>query len=105
MYLISNLISANPNASWPYRYFRLYDASGNSKCELVEMNFYGFKSSDTVESNGNLTCDVEVSVNQSPAKVFTSAVSYIGSKTYIIQSIIPNYGDMNGATPISIELD
>ena len=83
MYLISNL-GPNPDLSKPYRYFRLYDASGKSDCELVEIILYGFKTSDAVESNGNLSCDVDVSINKSTNKIFTSAISYVGSKTYTI---------------------
>ena len=86
MYLVSNLIStgANTDISKPFRYFRLYDETGKSKCELVEVNLYGFISSDAVESNGDLTCDISISINNSSEKIFKSSASYIGSKTSVV---------------------
>ena len=62
MFLISNLINggASTDIEKPFRYLRLSDKTGVSKCELVEIVVYGYETSDNTESNGNLTCPISV---------------------------------------------
>lgn len=62
MYLIDTLIStgASSNIAKPFRKLRLSDSTGKSSCELVEIKIYGFKTSDTVEVSGNLSCPISV---------------------------------------------
>lgn len=107
LYLIDNLISTGSlsTIASPYRYFRLSDTTGASKCELVEIKIFGWKTSEVVESAGDLTCPLSVQVNGSAVSTLTSSVVYTAALTYIVKSVAPNYGDVSGSTPITITLD
>lgn len=62
MYLIDSLISTTSDAtlkanlSGAYSQFRISDSKGDSKCELVEIEVFGWKQSSVAESGNTLTC-------------------------------------------------
>lgn len=69
------------------------------------MELFGWKSSSLVENGDTLTCSVSVSVNNSTPVSTGSNVIYDKTKTFIIQSITPNYGNISGNTDVTITLD
>lgn len=111
MYLIDTLVSTTSDAvlkanlKKAYNQFRIYDSDGSSKCELVEIELFGWKQSTVVESGDTLTCPIDVSVNGSTVKPVGSNVVYDKTKTYLVKSISPNYGDVAGNTAITVTLD
>ncbi|EAR99597.2 IPT/TIG domain protein (macronuclear) [Tetrahymena thermophila SB210] len=111
MYLVDNLISTTTdstlqnNLKAAYNKFRIYDASGLSKCQLVEIELFGWKQSAITEVGNTLTCPVSISVNNSPSVSTSSNVVYDKDKTFLISSVTPNYGDVSGGSIITINLD
>lgn len=111
MYLIDTLVSTTSDAALKanlkkaYNQFRIYDSKGDSKCELVEIELFGWKQSTVVESGDTLTCPIDVSVNGSTVKTVGSNIVYDKTKTYLVKSISPNYGDVAGNTAITVTLD
>ncbi|KAL4508253.1 hypothetical protein ABPG72_003557 [Tetrahymena utriculariae] len=111
MYLVDTLISTasdsglKDNLKAAYSKFRIYDAQGLSKCQLVEIELFGWKQAAVAEVGDTLTCPVSISVNNSPSVSASSNVVYDKTKTFIINSISPNYGDVAGGNQIIIELN
>ncbi|KAL4484574.1 hypothetical protein ABPG74_019751 [Tetrahymena malaccensis] len=109
MYLIDTLVTTNPSKTndlkAAYQQFRLFDSTGQSQCQLVEIQLFGWKQGTQVENGNTLSCPVQVQVNGSPAFSLNNNVVYDQTKTFIVNSISPNYGSINGGTQISISLD
>ncbi|KAL4484526.1 hypothetical protein ABPG74_019703 [Tetrahymena malaccensis] len=110
MYLIDTLVSnaqsaQKTNLQAAYTQFRLFDQSGQSNCQLVEIQLFGWKRSAITESTTTLTCPISISVNNSPIFSLTTNVVYDQQKTYIVQSITPSYGSISGGTQVKITLD
>ncbi|EAR87205.2 IPT/TIG domain protein (macronuclear) [Tetrahymena thermophila SB210] len=110
MYLIDTLVSnvqqtQKKNLQGAYTQFRLFDQSGLSNCQMVEIQLFGWKRSAVVESGTTLACPVSVSVNGSPIFSLANNVIYDQQITYIVQSITPSYGSISGGTLVTISLD
>ncbi|KAL4508252.1 hypothetical protein ABPG72_003556 [Tetrahymena utriculariae] len=110
MYLVSSLVSTSSSAQaailqGAYSQFRLFDPTGKSQCQLVEIQLFGWKQGTQTESGNILTCPVSVQVNNSPAFSLSTNVVYDQTKTFVVQSISPNYGSISGGTQIQITLD
>ena len=92
--------------STSYRYYRLYDATGASKCSVSEIKASGFALvGGKYEFNANVTVNILGTLYNDGTSVngqILNKVTYKETLTPVINHITPEYGTLGGGTTVTL---
>jgi hypothetical protein len=88
------------NSSTPYRYLR-FKHNSTSNCSIAEFQVYGILYSTTSATLSSTPTDV-ILVDGFNTKTFSAGVDYQQTKTPIVNSVSPRYGDVAGGYTLTL---